>query len=295
MPLFRRNHRQPEEGAKPAAAARGGSAASRPNDHDWRSYDGVAEVYARVHAPRTALPAGDLVEVTQILPGGRVLDVGTGTGVVARAAHDAGAGLVVGVDPSIPMLRQARQGGDGPRFAAAAAIDLPFRAGTFDAVLAAFALSQFAKAETALFDMVRVLRQGGRLGVSAWGPGKDDFSTAWSEVAEEFAEHEMLADAYTRAQPGAERFSDGVRLKDTLHDAGLRDIRIDHREYRFQMTAEEYLVGKETASSGRFLQQMLGDEYWETFRRRTREVFAERFPPAFNDFRDVVLAAGHKA
>jgi ubiquinone/menaquinone biosynthesis C-methylase UbiE len=254
----------------------------------------VAETYARVHAPRTALPGRDLVEITQIAPGGRVLDVGTGTGVVARAAHDAGAGLVVGVDPSVSMLQQARRGSEGPRFAAAEAIDLPFRAASFDVVLAAFTLSHFTKADTALFDLLRVLRPGGRLGASAWGPGNDDFSSAWSEVAEEFAEHEILQDAYNRAMPGAERFSDAGRLKDALHEAGLRDIRIDRREYRFQMTAEEYLVGKETASTGRFLRQMLGEEFWDTFRSRTRAVFGERFPPTFNDFRDVILAAGHK-
>jgi len=293
VPLFRRNRHQQEDRTPTASAAVRANHPTGPQS-DWRSYDDVAEVYARVHAPRTALPARDLVEIAQFPAGGRVLDVGTGTGVVARAAHDAGAGLVVGVDPSIPMLRQARLGGGGPRFAAAEAIDLPFRGGSFDAVLASFALSHFAKAETALFDMLRVLRQGGRLGVSAWGPGTDEFSDAWSQVAEEFAEHEILQDAYSRAMPGAERFSDADRLKDALHDAGLRDIRIERREYRFQMTAEEYLVGRETASTGRFLREMLGDEFWETFRRRTREVFAERFPSAFNDFRDVILVAGHK-
>ena len=113
-------------------------------------------------------------------------------------------------------------------------------------------------------------------------------------MAEEFAEHEILQDVYSRAMPGADRFSDAGRLKDTLHEAGLRDIRIERRDYRFQMTAEEYLLGKESSSTGRFLSQMLGEEFWDTFRRRTREVFAERFPPAFNDFRDVILAAGHK-
>jgi ubiquinone/menaquinone biosynthesis C-methylase UbiE len=223
-----------------------------------------------------------------------VLDVGTGTGVAARAAQQAGAAFVVGVDPSVPMLHSARSGGGRPRYAGAEAIDLPFRPATFDAVLLVFSLSHFARAETALFDLLRVLRPGGRVGVATWGPGDDEFTRAWNEVAEEFAEHEILQDAYQRAMPGAERFSDPTRLKDTLHDAGLRDLRVERREYRFEMSAGDYLRWRETAAAGRFLHRMLGDELWQTFRRRASEVFAQRFPPAFNDFREAILAAGHK-
>ncbi len=293
MPLFRRRPsgapRAPSPAPpRPAARRRG---AEEP---DWRGYDAIAEIYARVHAPRTAVPAADLVEITPISAGNRVLDVGTGTGVAGRAAVDRGAALVAGIDPSLSMLAAARRETGGPRYAAAEAIDLPFRAGTFDAVISAFSLSHFAKVDTALFDMLRVLRSGGRLGVATWGPGDDEFTRAWNEVAERFAEHEILQDAYLRAMPGGERFSDPGRLKDALHEAGVRDIRIERREYRFEMSAEDYLLGRETAASGRFLRQMLGDEFWETFRRETREAFAERFPPAFNDFREVILAAGHK-
>ncbi|HCP62483.1 MAG TPA: hypothetical protein DIU14_08460, partial [Actinobacteria bacterium] len=51
--------------------------------------------------------------------------------------------------------------------AAAEAIDLPFRAATFDVVLSLFVLSHLHRLDTALFDMLRVLRSGGRAGVTA--------------------------------------------------------------------------------------------------------------------------------
>jgi ubiquinone/menaquinone biosynthesis C-methylase UbiE len=264
-------------------------------ESDWRTYDAVADGYARVHAPRMALPARDLVALAGVTTGARVLDVGTGTGVVARAAAEAAGpdGVVVGVDASLAMLRHAVEEA-GAHYAAATAIDLPFRAGTFGFVLASFVLSHFARYETALFDMLRVLGRGGRLGVTSWGPGEDEFTRAWNEVAEGFAAREILRDARARAMPWAELFEDRNKLKDVLHAAGIRDIQIERREYLFDMTAEEYLEARETAATGRFLRQMLGPELWETFRRRARETFADRFPERFNDFREVIFAVGHK-
>ena len=47
------------------------------------------------------------------------------------------------------------------RLAAAEAIDLPFRDGSFDAVVGTFVLAHFAKVDTALFDIVRVFREQG--------------------------------------------------------------------------------------------------------------------------------------
>jgi ubiquinone/menaquinone biosynthesis C-methylase UbiE len=293
MRLFKRRGPAGEPASAPGAGQGSRSAAAEP---DWRTYDGIADSYARVHAPRMALPAQDLVRFVGVTPGARVLDVGTGTGVVARAAAEAAGrgGIVAGIDQSMAMLRHALADDGGAGFAAAAAIDLPFRDGAFDFVLASFVLSHFTRYETALFDMLRVLKRGGRLGVSSWGPGEDEFSRAWTEVAEEFAEREILQDARDRAMPWHDVFADPSRLKDALHEAGIRDIQIDRREYRFDMTAEDYLEGRETSASGRFLQQMLGPELWEMFRRRSREAFADRFDERFNDFREVILAIGHK-
>ncbi|MFN2591004.1 MAG: methyltransferase domain-containing protein [Actinomycetota bacterium] len=281
---------------RPAGRRPTPTAVRRRDDADWRSYDLVAEAYARVRAPETGTVASDLVRMLGLDPGNRVLDVGTGTGVAARAAADAlgPTGLSVGIDPSMPMLSIARREVSAARFAAARAIDLPFADHAFDAVVAAFTLAGFQKYDTALFDMLRVLKAGGRLGVCTWGRSEDEFTRTWREVAESFAGVEILRDAAARAMPWAERFEDPARLKDTLYDAGLRNIRVERREYRFEVRQEDYLAGGEITSMGRFLHQMLGDELWETFRRRVRDAFAQRFPDTFNDFREAVLAVGTK-
>jgi ubiquinone/menaquinone biosynthesis C-methylase UbiE len=288
VPLFRR---RTTVQASPSAARPNGRAAM---ERDWRAYDDVAPEYARVLAPRTAVVARDLLTLLEPKPGWRVLDVGTGTGAFAREAATRDEVRSVAVDASLGMALEAAGDGSGPRYVVATAIDLPFKPGTFDAETAGFVLSHFAKYDTALFDMLRVLKSGGRLGVATWGPGMDEFVRAWQEVAEEFAEVEMLRDARTRAMPWHERFSDPNRLKDALHEAGVRAIQVERREYRFEMTAEDYLTARETAATGRFLRSMLGDEFFERFRTRVREVFAERFSPRFHDYRDVNLAVGTK-
>ncbi|MDP8955821.1 MAG: methyltransferase domain-containing protein [Actinomycetota bacterium] len=295
MRIFRRRVSQPRPAPSPSFR-RSATTTAGADESDWRTYDNVAEAYARVHAPRTALPARDLVELARVRAGARVLDVGTGTGVVARdaAAHAGDSGVVVGVDASIGMLRRARGDGGGPLYVTATAIDLPFPDEAFSHVLASFVLSHFARYETALFDMVRVLQPGGQLGVAAWGAGEDEFSRAWQELAEQYAGRELLRDARKRAMPWAELFEDPNRLKSALYDAGLRDVQVEHREYRFQETAGEYLEARETGAVGRFLRQMLGERLWATFQARSRQVFTESFPARFSDFRDVNLAVARK-
>jgi ubiquinone/menaquinone biosynthesis C-methylase UbiE len=298
MPLFRKRSREQASGTS------GGRTAGMPTpatpmheEPDWRWFDSVADDYARLFAPHFKAVAEDLVKLLEVQPGHRVLDIGTGTGVGARAAAVAvgSEGLATGVDPSIGMLRVARRDGIAS-YAAADTIDLPFRDGAFDRVLGNFVVSFFGNFQTAMFDVMRVLRPGGRLAFSAWGAGdqQDELRKTWRGVAEEFAEHEILEDAQARAIPSEERFSDRNGLKEALHDAGLRDIWTEVRDYRFEMSREDWLAGREIVPLGRFLRQMLGDELWETFRRRVREVFADRFPSRLNDFRQVNLAVGHK-
>lgn len=261
----------------------------------WRSYDSVAEAYDRVRTPVHEAPARDLVALAGPPPGGRVLDVGTGTGVAAVPALEAVGpqGLVVGIDPAIEMLRLARARGVST-VAGAEAIDLPFRDATFDTVLANFVIFFFTRYDTAMFDMVRVLRPGGSLGVTTWAGREDEFTRTWRSVAESFATKEMLEDARRTAVPWEDHFSQPARLEEAFRAARLRDVRVERRTYRSRMSIEEYLAGRETSALGRFLRHLLGEALWERFRGRLEEEFRSRFADPLGDNSEVLLAVGIK-
>jgi ubiquinone/menaquinone biosynthesis C-methylase UbiE len=263
---------------------------------DWRSYDGVAEEYERVWAPLVAKPGRDLVALAGPGPDASALDLGTGTGVVAQALADSigDRGVVIGVDISPEMLRVGRRRRPGLHLAAAEAIDLPFRDATFDLVTGNFVISHFTRYRTALYDILRVLKRGGCVAVSAWGPVVDEFTKSWQEVVEGVVGRQLLEDVRKRVTPWQEHFSERKNLESALYDAGVRQIHIETREYRHQFSRDDYLAAREASASGRFTRDMLGPARWETFREQARRVFAERFPDPLTDFNDVLFAVGTK-
>jgi ubiquinone/menaquinone biosynthesis C-methylase UbiE len=256
---------------------------------DWRTYDSVADVYDRVHAPHFADPARDLVAALAVREGERVLDLGTGTGIGVEEATRSGA-TAVGVDRSVAMLATGKRARPDVRVVAAEAIDLPFGGGRFDVVMGNFVLAHFVKVETALFDVKRVLRPGGRVGFTAWSDGKDAFEDAWLELVESVVPREMLQPAYSAAAPGHDRFKQPSAIEDTLREAGFRNVRTERKRYQWTYPREDLVEGLGTWTVGRFVRNMLGEEGWASLMERTRATFADRFPDPLNDFRDVIVA-----
>jgi demethylmenaquinone methyltransferase/2-methoxy-6-polyprenyl-1,4-benzoquinol methylase len=101
---------------------------------------------------------------TGLRPGMRLLDVATGTGLVARGgARIVGRrGGVIGVDPSRGMLQQARKALSSPLVQGRAEA-LPFREGLFDMLSMGFALRHVADLDVAFAEYRRVVKPGGRL------------------------------------------------------------------------------------------------------------------------------------
>ena len=137
-------------------------------------YNAFARVYDRFVAAHSSDREGRLREVladrTALQPGGRALDLCTGTGALlpALAQRTGERGLVVGLDFSGGMLKQARRKlarRPGVVLVLADVEGLPFREGTFDAVTCSHAFYELkgAAADRALGEVARTLRPDGRL------------------------------------------------------------------------------------------------------------------------------------
>src|SRR5437016_7662617 len=190
----------------------------------WQSYDSVASEYDRAWHPSFGPVARDLLELVALEPHEVMLDVGTGTGVVAAAAAERiASGVVVGVDPSLPMLHLARDHTTVP-LAAARVPGLPFPARTFDVVVANLVVSHVEQYDAALADMVRVLRPGGRLGVTAWGMLDDEpvddgqqrqLTGVWTSIAGRFVDADAAAEVIDAAIPWEAWFGHPAHLPPT--------------------------------------------------------------------------------
>jgi SAM-dependent methyltransferase len=104
--------------------------------------------------------------ITHVRPKGRVLDLGCGTGELARAAAAAGK-LVTACDISPAMLRTAADLDAGSQVnwvpLDVSWRTLPFRPATFDAVVAASVLEYVDDPGLVLVECARVLQPGGTL------------------------------------------------------------------------------------------------------------------------------------
>jgi len=102
---------------------------------------------------------------------GWILDVATGTGDIAIRIiqHNGYQKKVFGLDFSEPMIKRARQKilRKGLRqsidLSRGDAIELPFRENTFGASIIAFGLRNIPNKEQALFEMIRVIKKGGKV------------------------------------------------------------------------------------------------------------------------------------
>jgi SAM-dependent methyltransferase len=151
--------------------------------------------------------------------GRRVIDVGCGTGDVARAvaALVGTDGLVVGIDASQTMLDEAR------RRARSAGAPLELRSGdinhlaeadgAFDAALCERVLQHVGQPERAMAELVRVTRPGGRVVV---------IDTDWGMHAVHGADPRLTARVLDAWRENAANGMCGRQLPGLFADAGIR-------------------------------------------------------------------------
>jgi len=136
----------------------------------WQMDASAPELYERYLVPAiTSIWARDLLDRVSPTGGESVLDIACGTGVVARLARQRGhTGRLVGIDLNTAMLAVARENSSAVEWIEGSALDLPFDANSFDVVLCQLGLQFFPDRALALKEMVRVLKPGGRAGMSVY-------------------------------------------------------------------------------------------------------------------------------
>jgi ubiquinone/menaquinone biosynthesis C-methylase UbiE len=249
---------------------------SSPDTERWKeldaaSYDGVAEAFDRHSRRLSGKAAGRLAGLVHIRTRDRVLDVGTGTGLLpfslARGAQPPAS--ILGIDISAGMIETARRRlrdelGDDPhvRFERMDAEQLQLPDASFDVVLSGFALTHVPRPELAMREIFRVLTPGGRLGIAL---GSRPPAGSAAQVRHALAEvrrrvavlrgRRLTADLLDRivdrrigrtvevpeGAPLASRLNRVPLLRELVRGAGFIDVRVSWRNYQNEIeTPEEF-------------------------------------------------------
>jgi len=122
-------------------------------------YTGMSEIYDSYRSYADDV-IKKIVELGQISPGKKVLDLGCGTGNISYQIKNKINTDIIGVDVSTDMLKVARSKSVEVALADIDNQQLPFRDSSFDTVVAAYVIHQIKNLNFMLSECYRVLRNG---------------------------------------------------------------------------------------------------------------------------------------
>ena len=173
----------------------------------------------------------ELIERAQLSAQSRVLDIGTGTGDIAREIlRRYPSSVVAAADYTFEMMYAGKQKGRALNFNSADALHLPFADETFDAVVSGFLLRNVTDIDAAFREHYRVLKQGGRfVSLDTTRPEKNFFSpfiqfhlqTIIPTLGKLIAGN---GNAYSYLTRSTENFLRAEELAQRAHNAGFRDV-----------------------------------------------------------------------
>lgn len=196
------------------------------------NFDVAADAYDAFMGRYSRLLSPQMLDFAEIGEGDRVLDVGSGPGIltgelVARLGPEA----VTAIDPSASFVEAARDRHPGVSVLQGSAEELPFPDGAFDASLAQLVVHFMSDPVRGLAEMRRVTRDGGVVAASVWdlAGGRAPLSLFWR------AAHDLDMDAADESRMSGAREGHLVEL---FEAAGLHDVRgsvftvsLDHQNF----------------------------------------------------------------
>jgi ubiquinone/menaquinone biosynthesis C-methylase UbiE len=231
----------------------------------------AAEIYEEFFVPALFAEWPDRVlEAAQVQSGDALLDVGCGTGILAREATDyvGPDGSVVGIDVNEVMLAVAQQQAPNITWKVGPAESLPFEAETFDRVVSQFSLMFFEDPTAAITEMGRILRPGGRIAVAVWD--SLDVTPGYAAVAELL--EELFGPEVAKSIQAPYSLGDLEQLKALFNAAGMSDVTIHTVTGQARFASVESWVY--TDIKGWTLADVIDDEGYERLRQRAPQKLA---------------------
>lgn len=211
------------------------------------------------------------IERLQLPAGASVLDVGCGTGASALpAAEKVGPrGRVVGVDVAERLLEIARRKAESRGlanigFATGDMERLGYPDGHFDAVVSVFSLFFVPDMVGQARELWRMVRPGGRLAVTTWGPRVLEPGTSiwWDAVKA------VRPDLVNTVSPW-DRLVEPQAVRDLLRAAGIADVEIAAADGHQTLRAPEDWWTIVLGSGFRWTVEQLGQDAAERVRSTT--------------------------
>ena len=238
----------------------------------WQVSTDAAEVYESCFVPAIfGAWAGPVANAAGITTGDSVLDVGCGTGVLAREAvkRVGQEGQVVGLDLNEGMLAVAARTEPSVEWRHGDAASLPFEDASFDVVVSQFALMYFPDHATCLREMWRTLARGGRLAIAVWA------------AINHARGYQILVDiAARRCGPEAARvlaapfvLGDRAELAKLFVSGGVSGAEITRHEGSIRFPSVEEFIRIEVKGSP--LADMVSDELMRTLAAESEEALAD--------------------
>lgn len=228
---------------------------------DAQSYDAKAAEFGVLTEKYSTTIAGHMLDLALIRREDRLLDVGTGTGLLARMAAERGA-QAIGIDHSEQMVETAgararEQGLEAIcEFRVLDAEDLQLDDADFDVVTSLYVLLHLPNPEKAVREMHRVLRERGRIVITVGArppilslPGLRALSGIAQDRLSELGGKRLIAPRSLRSfllseglEPANHNPAHGHALDvgHLLKATGFSDIRSHWRGERFCLTPEEF-------------------------------------------------------
>ena len=196
------------------------------SEFERTGWEKAANPYHEHWGDLSSQSADAMLDAANVVRDGKVLDVATGAGYVAAAAHERGASAV-GIDFSAAQVELASRSHPQIEFRQADAEDLPFPDGMFDAVVMGFGMNHMPNPEMVCDEVFRVLRRGGWFAFTVWGEPRD--GEGFGIMLSAIEKHGQTITGLPEAPPYF-RFADRNEASQLLRRSGFVDAEITRVE-----------------------------------------------------------------